>query len=42
MRRDWLMMVRIVIWLAFLLIMTPITAAILRAIARVGYGINLD
>jgi hypothetical protein len=39
---DLYQMARIVLWLAFLLLMTPIAAAILRTVARIAYGINLD
>ena len=42
MRRDLEMMFRVVLWLAFLLIMTPIAAVILRAMARVVYQVDLE
>lgn len=40
--RDLAMMGRIVLWLAFLLVMTPVAAAIFHVLARVVLKINYE
>jgi cell division protein FtsL len=41
-RHDLLMMGRVVLWLLFMLVMTPIAAVILHAMARVVWGLDLE